>query len=212
MIVSWVRLLDGRFTDPLVGRDVFVGVAIGVGFRLLDQTYQLSAQAIGIAARLSDMNGGPPADQILVGLVSARHALSNLVAFVDASLLFTLAYVVLLLLCRVIFRRTWLAIAIFLALTSMTTGVPTGVDLRGFIVYGLVIGTLILVALFRFGLLTVVMGQFVAIVLMSFPLTTHATAWYFGRTLLGLAVVAALTAYGFRVATAGRPSEHVAPR
>jgi hypothetical protein len=29
MLVSWTRLLDGRFRDPLVGRDLLVGVAIG---------------------------------------------------------------------------------------------------------------------------------------------------------------------------------------
>ena len=34
-LVSWVRLLDGRFRDPLVGRDVLFGLLAGVGMQLL---------------------------------------------------------------------------------------------------------------------------------------------------------------------------------
>ena len=30
MLTSWVRLLDGQFRDPLVGRDMLVGVAAAV--------------------------------------------------------------------------------------------------------------------------------------------------------------------------------------
>jgi serine/threonine-protein kinase len=205
-IVSWVRLLDGRFTDPLVGRDVLIGVLFGVITRLVDQSYQLSAQALGITARVSDVSGGPGIDQILFGFTSARHALSNLVAFMGASLLFNLGYLVLLLLCRVILRRTWAAIGVFVVLMTVTTGLPANIDPSGLIVYMVVALTVWLVALYRFGLLTVAVGQFVALALTCFPLTTDAAAWYSGRTLLVLAVVGALAAYGFRVATAARPS------
>jgi hypothetical protein len=204
MIVSWVRLLDGRLTDPLVGRDVVVGVLFGVINRLVDQTYQLSAQALGIAARLSDLNGGPPVDTNLVGLAGPRYAFSIVFAFTGVSLLVTLGFVLLLVLCRVIVRRSWLAVAIFLALTSVTGGGPAGVDLRTFIPYLLIVWGIVLVALFRFGLLTAVVSQFVGMVLMSYPLTTHPDAWYSGRTLLVFAVVGALSVYGFRVATAAR--------
>jgi serine/threonine-protein kinase len=209
MIVSWVRLLDGRLRDPLVGRDVLIGVLFGAITRVVDQSYQLSAQTLGIAAQLSNVTGGPGIDQTLFGLTSARHAFSNLIAFSGASLLFPLGYVVLLLLCRVVFRRTWLAIAIFLVLTSITVGASSGVDPRGLILYGVVIGSVLLVALFRFGLLTLMVCQFVGLVLTSFPLTTNPAAWYSGRTLLALVAIGALTAYGFRAATAAR---RVVPR
>jgi serine/threonine-protein kinase len=205
MIVSWVRLLDGRFTDPLVGRDILIGVLWGVGNRLLDQGYQLSAEALGSAVQISDVNGGPPIDQTLVGLVSARHALSNLVAFVGAALLLNLGYIVFLLLCRVVSRRTGLAVAIFL-LTTVTAAFPAGGDWRLFVVYALALGGANLVGLFRFGLLTLVVGQFVVLVLTCFPLTLHASAWYSGRTVLALAVVGALAVYGFRVASTTRRS------
>ena len=29
MLVSWVRVLEGRFRDPLVGRDLLLGCAVG---------------------------------------------------------------------------------------------------------------------------------------------------------------------------------------
>jgi hypothetical protein len=204
MIVSWVRLLDGRFADPLVGRDVLIGVVFGLFIRIVDQTYQLSAQALGLAARLSDVSGGPPIDQILVGLTSARHAVSNFIAFSGASLLINLGLVVLVLLCRVLFRRTWLAVAIVLVLMSFIAGGRLGADSSASIAYALISWIVILLTLFRFGLLTFVVGHYVLLVVTAFPLTTHVDAWHSGRTLFVLVAVGCLAAYGFRVATANR--------
>lgn len=36
MLVGWTRLLSGRVRDPIVGRDVLLGVACGAGFSLLN--------------------------------------------------------------------------------------------------------------------------------------------------------------------------------
>jgi hypothetical protein len=48
MILSWVRLLNGRFRDPLVGRDVLIGLTAGAGLVVLDQPGYLSR---GLAVR-----------------------------------------------------------------------------------------------------------------------------------------------------------------
>src|SRR5262249_51040698 len=34
-IVSWARLLDGRFTDPLVARDILVGTLLGLASQVI---------------------------------------------------------------------------------------------------------------------------------------------------------------------------------
>jgi len=130
--------------------------------------------------------------------------LSNFIAFSGVSLLVNLGFVVLLLLCRVIFRRTWLAVAIVLALLSFVAGGGPGADLSGSIPYGLISWIVILTALFRFGLLAFVVSHFVDLVVTAIPLTTHVDAWYSGRTLLVLVALGALAAYGFRIATANR--------
>ena len=49
--MSWSRLLGGSFRDPLVGRDVLLGVAFGVGTALIPAS----------ASGATSMAGGVPA-------------------------------------------------------------------------------------------------------------------------------------------------------
>jgi len=199
MIVSWVRLLDGRFGDPLIGRDALIGLVVGVLLHLGDQCYQLAAEHWGLAAKISDLVNGPPVTQTLVGLVGMRQAMANLSAFVSVSLLFPLATLVLLLLCRVVLQRQAVAVAVFLLLMNVT-GIPSGVDLRAYVVWGLVSSLVWVIVAFRFGLLSLIVTNFTWVLLVSFPLTFDASAWYFGRTVLALAVIGAMAAYGYRTA------------
>ena len=56
----------------------------------------------------------------------------------------------------------------------------------------------------RFGLLAWVFANYFGHCL-QFPLTTDFSAWYAGTSLFVLLALAALAAYGFRIALAGRP-------
>src|SRR5262249_7507252 len=133
----------------------------------------------GMAVQISDQLSGPPLDQSLFGYAGAREAASNLVAFVDAALLFPLASLTLLLLLRVLLRRDLPAIvAVLLLLASL--GLRPGVDPAGFIAWGLAGGLIFLLVVFRFGLLAFVVGVFVNIVLGAFPMTLSSSLWYSG--------------------------------
>ena len=48
-MISWVRLLYGRFRDPLVGRDVLVGCVYGIGFGFLNRVLWLAPTWLGDA-------------------------------------------------------------------------------------------------------------------------------------------------------------------
>jgi len=209
MIVSWVRLLDGRFQDALVGRDLLIGLAVGTVFRLLDQGYQLVTQRLGMATQISDSVSGPPMEQILFAYTGARQTASNLVAFVDAALLFPLGALTFLLLCRIVLRRDALAIAAYV-LVLVPIGLGADVDPAGYLLWSLIGSAVWLAVLFRFGLLAMVVASFVTIVLASFPLTLSPSAWYVGRTWMVLAVLAALAVYGYRNAVTGDPRGRVA--
>ena len=67
-----------------------------------------------------------------------------------------------------------------------------------------VVGAAFIFIFLRFGLLAWVFANYFGHFL-AFPLTTDASAWYAGTSLFLLLVLAALAAYGFRIATAGRP-------
>jgi serine/threonine-protein kinase len=202
MIVSWVRLLDGRVRDPLVGREVVIGVLSGLAFRLNDQLYQLISESLGMASRISDLNAGPPIEQSLQSLSGMRQAVGNLAAIIVAALLISLGSIVLLVLCRVITRRQWLGIALFVILSNIAN-IPGDVDPRAYIPWGFVTTALILIVIFRFGVLTTVVANLAYILLSGYPMTFSPASWYFGRTLLAIAVVGAMTAYGIKIASAG---------
>ena len=204
MLVSWVRLLDGRFRDPLIGRDIVVGLLFGVAYRLNDQIYQLASERLGLACRITDLNAGPPIDQMLASLSGLRQAVGNLAGFFVASLLLPLAFIVLLVLCRVIARRQWLGIALFVFFIN-ATNIPSDVDPRTYLPWGLAITALNLLVVFRFGLLANIVANGVAVLLLAYPMTASPASWTFGTTLPAWVVFGALAAYGFKTAFAGSP-------
>jgi serine/threonine-protein kinase len=203
MIVSWVRLLDGRIRDPLVGRDVLAGLLLGLCFRLACQLYQLMSESLGMLAPLSDQMVGY--DISLAALKGLRYELAFVAGGIVVNLLIALGIQVLLLLCRVALRKQWIAIVVFMVLMTIP-GLPSGTDPGAWVVWGIVMGIVHLVFLFRFGLLSIVVGYFVAGLLTGYPLTLDASAWYVGNTVMALLVVGALAIYGARVALGRRSS------
>jgi serine/threonine-protein kinase len=208
-IVSWVRLLDGRLRDPLVARDVFVGLVLGVGLRLLDQSFQLLCERLGRASGITDMFAGPPIEVALTGLIDLRHALSTLLICVGAALVLPLATVLLLLLFRILSRRDWIAILVWVVVADVTA-IPPGFDPLALIVWSTIGGAIFLLALFRFGLLTVCAATLTSIWLTVFPLTFAASSWYFSRTLLVLIALGTIAWFGFRVSILGSQARRVA--
>jgi hypothetical protein len=85
VLVSWTRVLSGEFTDPLVGRDVLVGCAAGVGWRVFLQLAVLAPAWFGYPVSLNFDNGlrelaqpGLLVGQTANGLVKQQTALMHL--------------------------------------------------------------------------------------------------------------------------------------
>jgi len=210
MIVSWVRLLDGRVRDPLVGRDALVGLLVGTAGRLLDQLFQLVSARLGAGAVLLDRIAGPPLMVQLVGLRGIRSSLAGVAGSVVVPLLISLAVLMLLMLCRVILRKQWLAIAAFLVLMTVP-GLPSDVDVVPLLVWSALGALLNVIVLFRFGFLPLVVGWSFHMMLLSIPMTTDPSAWYAGRTLLVIVVAGVIAAYGIRTALPNRSAAPIGP-
>ncbi len=200
MLVSWVRLLDGRFRDPLVGRDVFFGLVAGSGLQLLLQAWPLASRWWGIAPPVLDI---PPYWIEFANLTGLRFAFANLVDLTVASFVFTAGYIVSLLLLRAVLKKQWLANAAFVLVWSVTGAWASA---NPYVAFAFAAASTIvwLTVLLRFGLLTSLVAFSVQGLLALYPLTFDFRHWYAASTILVLVVVAGLTAYGFRVALAGR--------
>ena len=104
-----------------------------------------------------------------------------------------------LLLLRLIFRKTWIAVAIHWSLYVFVYG-------PGFGYVQIVIWiTAWHAVFFRFGWLSILVGTVCYDSLNGFPLTTNLSAWYAHATILVSVFCLALTIYGFKVSLAGRP-------
>jgi serine/threonine-protein kinase len=199
-LVSWVRLLDGRFRDPLVGRDVLIGCLVGWAVALWLQLYAFFPQWLGFSPPdpgAVTFGADPPAaslpSAIRLLLFTVKNAVQN-----------WLQYLVILLILRLILRNAWLAIGVFAIIASVLfadQGVHPVVDLARSFVFSLIF----LGALLRFGLLAPMVAIFVMSLTNGFPIVPDFSAWYVGQALLVHAILGGMALYGFRVALAGRP-------
>jgi len=114
MLIAWSRLVDGRWRDPLVGRDLLVGAALGVAFRAVEGLRPFVLELRGSVSELPLFTAN--------GWMGSRQALAVLLAAVPGSIWFSLGIIVLLVLMRIVLRRELAAslgvAALFVALES----------------------------------------------------------------------------------------------
>jgi predicted Ser/Thr protein kinase len=199
MIVSWVRLLDGRIRDPLVGRDVAIGVVAGTLGRIVDQVVQIGSAKVGAGAIVFDMIAGPPLDVQLIALRGVRGAFASVIAVLVVCVLISLAVLMFLLLLRIIFRKPWLSIGAFVVLYT-ASGNPPDLAVGPVLMWNVLVTLITLLVIFRYGFLAFAVMTYFHTLLICFPMTADTSAWYAGRTLVAVAVGAGLVAYGIRVA------------
>ncbi len=186
VLVSWTNLLSGRFRDPVVGRDLLVGSALGVGWALL-------IRGIALAKGGGEYADFPGAVELLGGL---RSTLGSTLEIVPYALRNTLLYFFLLFVTKTIVRRDWLIVLAFsgvLALLTDIGGSPTWwLDmLMAFVLFST--GAAVVI---RWGLLSYAVGTLVSQLLLNVPVTVDASAWYFGNAMFTIAVVMAIPLWG----------------
>ncbi len=200
-LITWTRLLSGRFTDPLVGRALLAGALLGVFEGVWSEVGQLTLRAFQAAPPIPPFSW----DDTLLG---PRFVAGHLVEGSAVSMLLALAFALLFFLLRAVLRKEWLAVGAFALIMAVPlSGVAReNLGQGGSIAtaFGLVLAAAMILVFLRFGLLALVFGLYFGHFL-EFPLTTDSSAWYAGTSLFLLIVLAALAAYGFRIATAGRP-------
>jgi serine/threonine-protein kinase len=198
-LISWSRLLVGRFRDPLVGRDLLLGSLAGVSVAALIVLSNLIPRWLGHTAPPLAIENGV---QMLTGV---RRVAGWLFAAQPGAMLAPIGVFFLIFGLRVVVRKQWIAVALAFALMSVIQGLqmqqPT---LLAWAVAASVWAILIFVIV-RMGLLAGVISFIYANLLLSLPLTTDPSVWYFDRAAFGLLVLIGLTSYGVYLSIAGRP-------
>jgi len=195
-LISWSRVLAGQFPDPLVARNVLVGVALGVGACLL---VMLRYFAEGWFGKL------PPRPMMpsLEPLLGARSLTGGLLTIIPTSCGLALGLVFLFVLLRLLLRKDWLAVSAFVLIFAATQALSGKYPLVDAVYAAALFGILIF-TLKRFGLCCLMVLLMTNQVLLVFVHSMRLSQWHAASTVLGVLFVLALAVYGFRVSLAGR--------
>jgi len=199
MLVSWVRILDGRFRDPLVGRDLLVGCAAAAAGTLLTRLCAVFSQAMGGSSQMPPMSVWSA--KALCGPIEALVAI---VGIHTSELLSMMIPLTLLVIARLLLRRSGLAV-FAVSLVGMLIVYPGTGSVPVYLVVFLFNATLAWIALLRFGLLAFAAMTTVSSWIDLMPLTGRPEGWYLGAMLLGLVVIVGPAVWGFWTAQGGRP-------
>ncbi|MFQ5600732.1 MAG: protein kinase [Candidatus Krumholzibacteriia bacterium] len=200
LIISWTRLLSGRFRDPLVGRDLLVGVLFGAVFTLWDSLEHFVPGWLGLAPRVPERTS-------MMSLFGVLPATVRALAVLAGTMFGPLALVFLLLGLRRLLRQKWLAVAVIVAIFGFTSGsLGGGGGAHAHLSIPLALlqmGAWMYVVL-RFGLLAVIALGFISSLLDGSPITSDLSLWYAGGGAVAVVVTLALALFGFSNALGGR--------
>jgi eukaryotic-like serine/threonine-protein kinase len=202
LLISWTRLLSGRFRDPLVGRDVLIGLLFG-------GVWAIVLQIDNGLPWFWNVPGMTPVPADTSTLAGPGRLASWLLDRLGVSTIQALAVMALLILSWVIVRRLWLAVG--LAGLILVLGELSGENIAVELPMAIALGSLTIFVAARFGLVALAFTQLTRNLLLSAPLTLDFSRWYAGRSMFVLVVLASLAVYGFHTSLGGRPAFRPAP-
>jgi hypothetical protein len=192
MLISWSRLLAGKFRDPLVGRDVLFGILIGIVINLIRVSF-MNISTTAYAFSSID-------ETLLISLSGVRLAAGNLVLIAIVPVISAPIYLFVLFLLRLLARRDWLAVVLFVIV--LVPGSYTGnwqVSAMSILANGL-----FAVAMTRYGLVASTFASFASNALSRFPVTLNFSVWYAGIGLVPLVAVLAPAVFAFYTSLGGQ--------
>jgi hypothetical protein len=197
LLIGWARVLQEKFTDPRVGRDVLVGALFGTASVLV--LYVVNALPTWIPFHAQTPI--PPNTDALHGgrvLLGALFSLPTDI-LVPAFTLFGLWF-----LLRLLFRRALpAAIGLAVIMTLLALGAENQVlELPGALLQGVLVAWVIS----RHGLLAIVSMWLMRALLLITPLPFSPTAPYAFQTVLCLGLIVVLIVLSFRASLGGRPA------
>jgi hypothetical protein len=187
--------MAGRGRDPLLGRDVLVGVVVGLGMSVAYWLHAIHAGQLGYR---------PAVYTEALNALELRTVLARIAYCASYGVGTAAVGLLILILARLVLRKEWMAAA-FLTLVSALAWAPR----LGTGPFPLQVAYMIAVfgpwvwALRRYGILAAAVATFVSSV-RKVAITSDPSLWYAPHTLIVGALLLALIAYGFHTALGSR--------
>lgn len=196
-IVSWSRLLAGRWRDPLVGRDLLIGGLFGMAIILINYGSFMVSKWTSAAPLV-------PRTINLDTLLGGRRLFGLLCHMQVESLVTGLGTMMLVLLFYLGVRREWLAVAGVWLLLAFVRILGEDATSLGQSLSIALQAVLYMIVLMRYGLLALIAAQFFTWY-WNYPLTADVSTWYAGSGQFAMAIAAGLAIYGFYTCLARQP-------
>jgi hypothetical protein len=199
MLMSWSRLIAGRFRDPRVGRDVLVGIGAGL---------LLSLIWLGVTL-LPPLAGYPPPVPrgFNTALLQGTRRFLSLLLRVPLDALFnamisTLAFA----LARIVVKRTWLALVITIAVGALVWVSQAGTEQLWInVLYAVTFSAILMGVLVYFGMFALIVTSLVELIVRQGGLTADLSKQYASEGVLMMALIAALAAFGYYASRGDEP-------
>jgi serine/threonine-protein kinase len=199
-LLGWSRIVSGHLRDPRVGRDVLIGAAAGVGASLIDVARAMVIPWMGYVAPM------PSFAWAVEALNGPGNMAATWMGAISIAIQAALMYVLILVLIRLMLRRPWMTMpiaAIILALPATAQAGTTNTML--IYLFPVATGILLMLVVFRSGLLAFAVAWFVWNVTTNIPMRADWSHWSATAGNWTVAALVALTLFGFYAARAGQP-------
>jgi len=197
-MITWSRVLTGQWRDPLVGRDVLIGLLVGVGATLLLRLREFDIIRLG--GPPSFFSGIPNTENFVLYYLTGPFPVATVALAALSGLGGALVVSAFLFIARTLFRNKWVPAAIF-ALSGALS--PFGVHWTTALL-GVSVTLLAVWTIYRFGVFVFAVTQS-GMAVTSAILTMDFSAWYGASSLAAIIVVSAMALIGFRLAVLGHP-------
>jgi serine/threonine-protein kinase len=190
-MISWTRYTSTGASDPLVGRDLLYGTALGALLTL--------GNVVDVAFH---GNNRQPVFPPLDALLGVRAELSGVIASVRDAIFTALLFFFMLFLLRLLLRKEWIAGAAFVVIVTFASQANTTTPWVDYPL-GALAFAIFAVALLRFGLLAAIVTSAVGQILDLGGMLDF-SAWYSGMAFMPILLIVLVLVYGFRVSLGGR--------
>ncbi len=193
-LISWNRLLSGWFTDPLIGREILIGISVAIVYTSGERLHYLMVGWLGAAPPI-------PLDSSLDLLQGTASAIAAVVLHQTEGVHMAMVALFLLVLFEVVFRKRAAAlIAVFAIAILRIPYAVSDLPALDWCFRGLS-AALILIVIFRSGLLALCVTMFTLTLLSANAVYLYPARWYSGSSYFLVSVLVGMTLYGLIIAS-----------
>jgi len=173
-LIAWNRLLAGRVADRTVGWSMLVGAVAGSLLAAVSEIDRLTVSRLGL-----DMTWGSVGADQLNAVVSLGRLFSTALKELDGAIVGALLAAVLFVLFSRLIKVRIFAVILFVVVIALFYGIDSGSHLPvSILTLGLASGAMVLVLLYRFGLLTLVISVLCHGLIVAYPMTVTRGVWF----------------------------------